>query len=168
MTGRRCLIEVGRAVLCTPVTTRNERRARSDAPYQIHLARTHSTSLPPSVNFGVASRAGCEARYPRRYRLGGAGSPLPPVTTRNERRARSDAPYQFIWRAPIRLRSRLRSTSAWRAGQAVRRATCSGLSADSRWRFGVRAPIHRNRFGFVSIELQNPAHLSTFLAVRTG
>ena len=29
-------------------------------------------------------------------------------------------------RAPVRLRSRLRSTSAWRAGQAVTRANCSG------------------------------------------
>ena len=26
-------------------------------------ARTHSTPLPPSVNFGVASRAGCDAPY---------------------------------------------------------------------------------------------------------
>ena len=104
-----------------------------------------------------------------------------PMTTRNERRApirlrsrlRSTSawragqavtrPTKFIRRAPIRVRSRLRSTSGWRAGQAVTRATCSGQSADSRWRFGLSAPIHRNRFGFISIELQNPAHLSTFL-----
>jgi hypothetical protein len=55
------------------------------------------------------------------------------------------------------------SVAIRRRAHRVTRATCSGQSADSRWRFGLSAPIHRNRFGFVSIELQNPAHLSTFL-----
>src|SRR5438093_13722579 len=61
MTGHSCLVEVGRAVLCTPLTARcNERRAGSNAAYQMErlrsdLAITVSGKKPVTVGSAEAT-----------------------------------------------------------------------------------------------------------------